>query len=50
MITYVTLKDYRDIKRCFTEEEIQMKYGRLVVMSEEDYREMKKGDKECKKK
>lgn len=50
MITYVTYKDYIGIKGAFTEEEIRLKYGRLVIKSEDEYREMKLGDKECKKK
>lgn len=39
MITIVTLNDFTAIKESFTEEETQEKYGRLIVMSEEEYKE-----------
>lgn len=42
MITIVTLKDYYDITNSFTKEEIYQKYGRLVIMSKEEYEEHKK--------
>lgn len=37
MKTYVTYSDYKAIKDCMTEEEIKEKYGRLIVMSKEEY-------------
>lgn len=46
MITIVTIKDYYDIKKIFTEEEIKQKYGKLIVMKEEEYKEHLKKIKE----
>ena len=48
-ITYVTPKDYEDIKKCFTDDEIRETYGILKIMTQKDYAEMqniksKKGD------
>lgn len=37
MITIVTPADYNGIRNSFTEEEIKEKYGKLIVMSEEEY-------------
>lgn len=39
MITIVTRSDFNGIKESFTEEEIKEKYGRLIVMSEEEHKE-----------
>ena len=41
MKTYVTLSDYKAIKKCMTEEEIKEKYGYLEIMSQKEYRERK---------
>lgn len=35
--TIVTRADYEAIRNSFTEEEIRLKYGRLVIMSKEEY-------------
>jgi len=40
MVTYVTYKDYLGIKNSFNDEEIKLKYGQLIIKSEEDYRKM----------
>jgi hypothetical protein len=37
MITIVTRADYEAIRNSFTDEEIRLKYGRLVIMSKEEY-------------
>lgn len=42
MKTYVTLRDYEQIKKCMTEEEIKEKYGKLVIKNEEEYKKIKK--------
>jgi hypothetical protein len=39
MKTYVILSDYNALKKCMTEEEIKEKYGRLVVIKKEEYKE-----------
>ncbi len=39
MITRVTPADYNGITKTFTDEEIKEKYGKLIVMSKEEYRE-----------
>jgi hypothetical protein len=36
-MTKVTINDYNLIKKTFTEEEIKEKYGKLIIMSEEEY-------------
>jgi len=38
-MTIVTRADYEAIRNSFTDEEIRLKYGRLVIMSKEEYRE-----------
>lgn len=38
-MTIVTRADYEAIRNSFTDEEIRLKYGRLVIKSKEEYRE-----------
>lgn len=40
-MTIVTRADYEAIRNSFTDEEIRLKYGRLVIMSKEEYKEYK---------
>ena len=42
MITIVTRADYEAIRNSFTDEEIRLKYGRLVIMSKSEYEEYTK--------
>ena len=42
MTTIVTFNDFNGIKESFTEEEIKEKYGRLIVMSKNEYEQYKK--------
>lgn len=39
MITNVTKGDYFRIIKCFTANEIKLKYGELNIISQEDYKE-----------
>ena len=36
-MTIVTRADYEAIRNSFTDEEIRLKYGRLVIMSKEEH-------------
>lgn len=45
MITKVTYSDYLKIKDTFSEDEIKLKYGRLIVMSEKEYKLEKSREK-----
>lgn len=38
-MTIVTRADYEAIRNSFTDEEIRLKYGRLVIMSADEYKE-----------
>lgn len=41
MITKVTISDFNNIKKSFTEEEIKEKYGYLEIMSQQEFKKRK---------